>query len=156
VVASREKFLGTAKDNVKMIKDSFTLLKDKRIFITEDNVVNRSVMQLILETEGAVIAFERWGTETEKRLRDFAPIDLIILDLMLPGEISGLDVFDNIRAIPEFTAIPIIAVSAKETDIAITETRAKGFNGFIGKPINRFKFAKQIAAVMNGESLWET
>jgi len=131
------------------------LLKGKRVFITEDNVTNRSVMQLLLEREGATVAFERWGLKTCERLRSFAPVDIILLDLMLPDGMSGLIVYDQIRALSEFENTPIIAVSAKEPDVAIAETQAKGFDGFIGKPINRMHFAQQIADVISGEHIWE-
>lgn len=130
------------------------ILKGKRIFITEDNVTNRSVMQMILEQQGAIIEFERWGRETCQRLKQFEPVDIILLDLMFPDGISGLDVFDQIRALPEFNHVPIVAVSAKEVDIAMAETRAKGFHGFIPKPINRLTFAQQILAVIEGKSTW--
>lgn len=132
------------------------LLAGKRIFITEDNLINRSVMQMILESEGARIAFERWGRNTQQRLLEFAPIDLIILDLMLPDGITGFDVFDVIRSMPDFDNVPIIAVSAKDKDIAIPEVQAKGFNGFIPKPIDRLRFATQVASIINGEVIWGT
>lgn len=132
------------------------ILNGKRIFITEDNLINRSVMQLVLENEGAKVAFERWGKETCERLMAFAPVDVILLDLMFPDGISGLDLFDQIRAMPEFAAVPIIGVSAKDPDIAIVETQAKGFNGFIAKPINRFNLAKQVAAILEGEAVWHS
>ena len=66
------------------------LLKGKRIFLTEDNLTNRSVIQLLLERDGAIFAFERWGTETTERLQKFAPVDIILLDLMLPDG-RGID-----------------------------------------------------------------
>jgi two-component system chemotaxis sensor kinase CheA len=130
------------------------LLKGKRIFIVEDNVANRSIMQLLLEREGAIVAFERWGRETCERLRAFAPVDIILLDLMFPDGITGFDVFDQIKACGGFSDIPIVAVSAEEPDIAIPEAQTKGFNGFIGKPINRMYFARQIASILNGEKIW--
>ncbi len=131
------------------------LLKGKRIFITEDNLANRAVMQMLLESEGAVIGFERWGKDTCERLEHFAPVDVILLDLMFPTGITGFEVFDQIRALPEFGHVPIIAVSAKDPDTAIPQTQAKGFSGFIGKPIERTVFAQQIAAVLNGQQIWE-
>jgi CheY-like chemotaxis protein len=130
------------------------LLKDKRIFITEDNLGNRSIMQLLLEQEGATVSFERWGRDTKKRLETFAPVDVILLDLMLPNNISGLDVFEQIREMPDMQDVPIIAVSAKTADIAIPETRSKGFNGFISKPIDYTLFARQIASIIEGEVVW--
>lgn len=132
------------------------LLKDKRIFITEDNVFNRSIMELLLEKEGATIAFERWGTDTLERLQKFKPVDIIILDLMFPRGITGFDVYDNIRAYPEFANVPIIAVSAKDPEIALPECKAKGFAGFISKPVNHMIFAQQIAALIEGEAIWYT
>ena len=130
------------------------LLSGKRIFITEDNVSNRSIMQMLLEREGATVAFERWGQNTQERLLAFMPVDIILLDLMLPNNISGLDIFDEIRSVPEMQGIPIVAVSAKTPDTAIPETQAKGFDGFISKPIHYTIFADQIAALIQGESVW--
>lgn len=130
------------------------LLKGKRIFLTEDNLTNRSVIQLLLERDGAIFAFERWGIETTERLQKFAPVDIILLDLMLPNNITGLDLFDQIRAIPAFEHVPIVAVSAKDPSIAIPEVQAKGFNGFIAKPINRLRFTQQIASIIAGEQIW--
>lgn len=130
------------------------LLKGKRIFLTEDNLTNRSVIQLLLERDGAIFAFERWGIGTTERLQKFAPVDIILLDLMLPNNITGLDLFDQIRAIPAFEHVPIVAVSAKDPSIAIPEVQAKGFNGFIAKPINRLRFTQQIASIIAGEQIW--
>jgi CheY-like chemotaxis protein len=132
------------------------LLKDKRIFIVEDNVTNRSVMQAILEQEGAVIAFERWGRDVCERLAAFAPVDIVLLDLMLPGQISGYDIFDQIRADSRFKDVPIVAVSAAEAEQEIPRAHQKGFAGFISKPIKLHLFAGQIASLLSGKPVWYT
>ena len=54
----------------------------------------------------------------------------------------------------EMQGVPIVAVSAKPPDTAIPETKAKGFDGFISKPINYLFFAQQIASVIEGQSIW--
>lgn len=131
------------------------ILKGKRIFLTEDNLTNRSVMQLLLEIEGATFAFERWGNDDCKALIAFAPVDIILLDLMLPNNLTGFDVYDQIRRHPQFDHVPIAAVSAKEPDLAIPEAMAKGFDGFIRKPINRLSFARTIAKIINGDKIFE-
>lgn len=112
-------------------------------------------MQLLLEMQGVEISFERWGIDTMKRLERFAPVDLILLDLMFPGGITGYDVFDQIRANPDYATIPIIAVSASEPAISIPKTKAKGFKGFIAKPINFDAFPEQIRLILNGQEIWE-
>jgi len=126
------------------------LLKNTRIFIIEDNVINRSIMQTLLEREGASIAFERWGIDTEERLQKFAPVDVILLDLMFPDNISGYDIFDRIRQMPEFSKVPIIAVSALDE---IGKARAKGFAAYIRKPIDMAVFAKQIASIIEEKAV---
>jgi CheY-like chemotaxis protein len=132
------------------------LLKDKRIFIVEDNLTNRSVMQVILEQEGAIIAFERWGRNICERLADFAPVDIVLLDLMLPGQITGYEIFDQIRADNTFSHLPIVAVSASEAEQEIPVAHQKGFAGFISKPIKLHLFASQIVSILEGKQIWYT
>ena len=92
-------------------------------------------MQILLEQHGAKTSFERWGKDTVKRLKAFAPVDIILLDLMFPNNVTGYDIFDRIRMHAEFQHIPIVAVSASDPSVAIPKTKAKGFSGFITKPI---------------------
>ncbi len=130
-------------------------LKGKRIFYVEDDVKNKAIAQIILEQAGGVFAFDRWGNEaTIGKLRAFMPIDVILLDLMLPQGVTGYDVFDAIRAQPEFACIPIVAVSAADASAEIPKTRAKGFAGFIGKPVSLQLFPQQLAEILDGGSVW--
>jgi len=130
------------------------LLQGKRIFIIEDNAGNNAVMQILLESQGAKVNFERWGTGAVERLHAFAPVDIILLDLMLPRGVTGYDVFDQLHQIPEFAAIPIVAVSAADASTAIPKTRAKGFSGYIAKPIDYDLFPRQVAQLINREPVW--
>lgn len=125
-----------------------------KIFVIEDNPSNLAIMKIMLEREGALVAFERWGMTTLERLRKFAPIDLILTDLMFPNNVSGYELFDEIHAIPEFASIPIAAVSAADPAEAIAKTRDKGFAGFIPKPIELDHFAQQVLQLTNGEAVF--
>ncbi len=130
------------------------LLNDKRIFIVEDNLANRAIEQMILERNGAKTAIERYGTTTIERLKAFAPVDIIIMDLMLPDGVSGFDVTDQIRQLPEFSQTPVVAVSAADPAESMPRAKAKGFSGFISKPIDFDRFPQQIARILGGEKLW--
>jgi CheY-like chemotaxis protein len=132
------------------------LLKDKTIFIVEDNAQNRVIFQMSLLRYGAVIDFERWGASTVARLDGLPRIDLIILDLQLADGISGIDLYDQIRALPKYINVPIIAVSAMDPAVAVPKVRAKGFSGFIAKPIDRFLFPTQLAEIIQGKQIWHT
>ncbi|MBX3083144.1 MAG: response regulator [Anaerolineae bacterium] len=129
-------------------------LRGKRIFVVEDNMDNRVVYQLIFTREGAMVDFERWGPGAISQLKRFRPVDLIILDLMLARGASGYALFQDIRALPEFDDVPIIAVSSADPGEAIYRTRALGFSGYIAKPIDHHLFPEQIQRIMQGEFVW--
>ncbi|HEX2907780.1 MAG TPA: response regulator [Phototrophicaceae bacterium] len=131
------------------------LLQGKRIFIVEDNPLNRATYQMVTVLHGAQLEFERWGRDTLRRLKQVGQVDLVILDLMLPGGVSGYDVFQEIHNAPEFAAIPIIAVSAAEPSTALVKTRQLGFSGFIAKPIDDDLFPKQLAQILAGKQVWD-
>lgn len=132
------------------------LLKNKRIFYVEDDVKNRAIAQMMLEREGALLSFERWGRTDEAlaHLEEFLPIDLILLDLMFPRGVSGYDVYLAMQQVATLKAIPVVAVSASDPSIEIPRARQLGFAGFISKPISLHTFAKTLVAILNGESVW--
>lgn len=131
-------------------------LKGKYIYIIEDNLQNRVVFQMALTRQGALVDFDRWGRDAVFHLENTSRVDLIVLDLMLANGISGFDLYDEIRAIPTTADVPIVAVSAMDAAVAIPIARARGFNGFIAKPIDYNQFSKQLLAVINGEPVWYT
>lgn len=130
-------------------------LDSKVVFIIEDNVGNRAIMQTLLEQAGAKVYFERWGVDSVEQIKKVMPVDIILLDLMFPRGVTGYDVFDAIRADTQFQEIPIVAVSASEPEISIPKTREKGFSGFIAKPISYMNFTKQVDIIINNGSVWD-
>lgn len=130
------------------------VLRDKHLFIVEDNALNRVVFQMALRVHGATLEFEIWGRDAIRRLQAARNVDLIILDLMLHAGVSGYNIFEEIRRLPEYDNIPIVAVSAAEPSVAIPKTQQMGFAGFISKPIDDDTFAEQIARIMAGERIW--
>lgn len=141
---------------VKRSKIKMNLLQGKRVLYVEDDARNRSVVQIILQHAGATVEFERWGfaETTIPKIKDFRP-HLILLDLMFPAGVSGYDVFDSLREVEAFKQIPVVAVSASDPEVEIPKAKAKGLNGFIGKPINIEMFAEYLARILDGETIWE-
>ncbi len=132
-----------------------TLLNGKLIFIVEDNLMNRVVFQMSLIKVGGHVEFERQGRDALYRLKNLQKVDLIVMDLMLAGGISGLDLIEQIRAEPSLAHIPIVAVSAMDPVVAIPQVKARGFNGFIAKPIDERDFAIKLNDVLMGKEVWD-
>jgi CheY-like chemotaxis protein len=129
------------------------MLQGKNILIVEDDPLNRVVYTVILKKEGCNIEFDRWGRETIAKLGK-QKYDLVILDLMLPYGDSGFTIFEQIRQMPEYNDIPIIAISASEPAVAIPRAKELGFNGYITKPLDKNLFPRQIASLLEGETIW--
>lgn len=131
------------------------LLDNKRIFVIEDDSSNLAIIRTILLRQGASVPFDVWGKGTIEIIRNSMPIDVILLDLALPRGVSGYDVFDQIRATPELSEIPVVIVTAADPSTEMVKARSKGVNGFISKPIKYGTFAQSVASVLDGEAVWD-
>ena len=131
-------------------------IQGKRILYIEDDMRNRGIVQIILRQAGADIHFERAGNlhHVMMALRTYHPIDLILLDLMFPGDLTGYDVYNAIQDIDTYANIPVVVVSASDPAIEIPKSKELGLTGFISKPISMVDFPKQIEQALNGEPVW--
>jgi CheY-like chemotaxis protein len=100
------------------------------------------------------VIIDWWAKGEINQLAKAMPIDLILLDLMLPGGRSGYDIFDEIRAHSQFDAVPIVAVSATDPTLAIPRAHQKGFAGFISKPVDDELFPQQLSDLIDGGQVW--
>ncbi len=129
------------------------LLQNKRVFIVEDNAGNLAIASIYLERQGAKISFSRRGENVSQTILRYLPIDLILTDLMLPDNVSGFDVFNQIRQVPELAHIPIVAVSAADPDTAMPKARQMGFAGYISKPITPL-IVQYVVRAVSGKQVW--
>lgn len=131
-----------------------SVLKDKKIFAIEDSQEARVLLRMMLVRHDARVEFDLWGRDTVQRMKAFAPIDLVLLDLMLPGGNSGFQVLQNIRQDSAFDDVPVVAFSAADPAVMLPRCQAYGFSGYIAKPVDMKLFPHQLAQVMNGEPVW--
>ena len=130
------------------------LLSGRRIFVVEDDAANVAIAEYILKMQGADVFHDYWGSFTLVRLLRLLPIDIILVDLMLPRGVSGYDVFGELQKQPKLADIPVVIVSASDPVVEIWKARTLGFKGFISKPIDRNSFPKHIASIIDGNVVW--
>ncbi len=105
----------------------------KRILYVEDNPRNMLLVRRILEAEGhelieAVDGESGWETAVSQRP------DFILMDLRLPGEITGFELTRRLKAHPDLQHIPIVALTAYGNDLAQEKALAAGCADFLTKP----------------------
>ena len=130
------------------------LLSGRRIFLVEDNPENIAVIQILLKNQGAELIVDAYASGQVQRVMAAMPLDLIILDLMLPFGRSGFDVFDELHRTPLLHDVPVVLVTAADAGQTLYEAQQRGFNGFIAKPIDTGLFPQQIAHIIQGGSVW--
>ncbi|WP_028055747.1 response regulator [Sphingobium bisphenolivorans] len=113
------------------------LLEGRHILVAEDDVRNIYALTSLFEPHGATVHIARNGAEALKRLRqdDGAPIDLVLMDVMMP-EMDGLTATREIRANPAWRDLPIITLTAKATPQDQAHCIAAGANDYLAKPLD--------------------
>lgn len=83
----------------------------KRILIVEDDDCTAMLLQDYLEAIGYEIEYASDATNFLERVRRFAP-DLILLDVQLRDEVTGLDLICCLRQEPDLKHLPVVMVTA--------------------------------------------
>ena len=102
-----------------------------RILIVDDEEVLRDVLDAVLRREGFEVAMAASGEEALSILDEDDNIDLVILDIMLPG-ISGIDTLRSIRV--SNPSLPVIIITAFSSIDGAIEAMKHGAFHYIPKP----------------------
>lgn len=105
-----------------------------RILVIEDNTALNKLICLVLESRYSVKGV-RSATQAMKSLVQDSRPDLILLDYMLP-DINGGEFLRNLKLNGLFTDIPVLFLSAENSQLLINEVFQNGADGFIQKPFN--------------------
>jgi two-component system response regulator PilR (NtrC family) len=102
-----------------------------RILIVDDEEVLRDVLETVLRREGFDVALAATGEEALSVLDEDDAIDLVILDVMLPG-ISGIDTLRAMRIANP--SLPVIVITAFSSIDGAIEAMKHGAFHYIPKP----------------------
>lgn len=113
----------------------------KVVLLVEDNEADRDMYGGLLWYNGYSVLYSEEGENALEVALATRP-DLILLDINLPGELSGLDVAVRLRA--EGVDVPIIALSAVPRAEIAEELEKAGIIGYLEKPITPFSVVKEV------------
>ena len=107
----------------------------KRVLVVEDNDMNMQLVEFLLDEGGYAIVKAPSGEEAMAIARGGEQVDLILMDIHLPG-IDGLSVVRELKGDPRTRAIPILALTAHAMRGDKDRFLQAGCDGYISKPID--------------------
>lgn len=121
------------------------------ILIVEDEPALAEAVKYNLEREGYEVLVAQDGQQVLEHLRSCEP-SLVLLDLMLPG-ISGLDLCRMIRA---SSIVPIVMVTAKDSESDKVVSLEMGADDYVTKPFSMQELISRVRAHLRRASMLKT
>ena len=118
------------------------------IYIVEDDSAIRELEQYALQSNGyEAVGFE--SSEPFWQAVHTTPPELVILDVMLPGE-DGFSILKKLRAAPSLRRLPIIMITAKSSELDTVRGLDCGADDYITKPFGIMEFLSRVRAAVSG------
>jgi diguanylate cyclase (GGDEF)-like protein/PAS domain S-box-containing protein len=105
------------------------------ILVVDDNDLNRDALSCLLRLQQYDVEVAAGGEEALVLL-DSRRFDLVLLDVEMPGGMTGLEVLTRIRTTRNQTELPVIMVTARTHGPDIVEAFRLGANDYLTKPID--------------------
>lgn len=120
------------------------------IYCVEDDSSIRDLMVYTLRAAGLSVEGFADGESFWQAIRQETP-DLVMLDIMLPGE-DGIAILKKLRAAPATAEIPVIMATAKDTEYDRVIGLDLGADDYLTKPFGMMEMVSRIRAVLRRTS----
>ncbi len=117
----------------------------QKIYCVEDDTNIRDLVCYALKSSG----FQATGCASGEELETLmtVPPDLLLLDIMLPGE-DGLKILEDMRKNPQTANLPVILLTAKNSEIDRVRGLDSGADDYIVKPFSVLELVSRVKAVL--------
>ena len=116
----------------------------QRLLVVDDDRSIREIMKLSLEEEGYLVDTAETAEDALDQVRRIAP-DLLILDVMLPGGMSGFDLTKEIR---RTSNLPIVLLTARTDTIDKVVGLESGADDYVEKPFEMRELVARLRALL--------
>ncbi|MES2899794.1 MAG: response regulator [Pseudomonadota bacterium] len=120
---------------LKTVRSRDRIFDGRRILLVDDDVRNIFSLTSALEQKGIIVEVGRNGFEALERLDQNPDMDLVLMDVMMPG-MDGLEATRRLRADARFAKLPVIAITAKAMKDDQEQCMKAGASDYLAKPID--------------------
>lgn len=111
------------------------VLNGKKILITDDDVRNIFSLTKALEKYKVEVVLAMDGVQALEQIKEHPDVDVVLMDMMMPN-MDGYETIQEIRKMPTFRRLPIIAVTAKSMIGDRDKCIEAGASDYITKPVD--------------------
>lgn len=116
------------------------------ILVVDDNPTNLKLAVDVLQFANYEVLRASNAEQAENVIRS-SRVDLVLMDIQMPG-MDGLTLTRKLKANPEVSHIPIIAVTSFAMKGDEQKARDAGCDGYLAKPIDTRKLPEQVASFL--------
>ena len=114
-----------------------------RILAVDDEPDLRSLLRILLKNRGYEVLEAASGTEAVELVRSEPRIDLVIMDIMMPG-LNGVEACAEIR---KFSTVPMLFLTAKSQLADKAEAYASGGDDYLAKPFSQNELMMKVESL---------
>ena len=114
-----------------------------RILAVDDEPDLRSLLRILLKSKGYEVLEAASGQEAVELLRSEPRIDLVIMDIMMPG-LNGVQACAEIR---KFSTVPMLFLTAKSQLSDKAEAYASGGDDYLAKPFSQNELMMKVESL---------
>ena len=119
----------------------------QRVLVVEDDPVIQLLVREVLREQGYDVGTADDGAAGLAAVRRDPPA-LIVLDVMMP-ELNGYEVLEELRGDPSTAGIPVVLLTALNSDEDVARGFAAGANDYVRKPFQAEDLIARVSALLN-------
>ncbi|WP_390888656.1 HAMP domain-containing protein [Frigoriglobus tundricola] len=120
---------------LERLHNSKEVLRGRKVLVVDDDARNIFALTSVLENQEMEVISATNGRQAIDILEHTAGVDMVLMDIMMP-EMDGYETMREIRTVPKFRTLPILALTAKAMKGDREKCLDAGASDYIAKPVN--------------------
>jgi signal transduction histidine kinase/CheY-like chemotaxis protein/HAMP domain-containing protein len=120
---------------LERLHNSKEVLRGRKVLVVDDDARNIFALTSLLENQEMEVISATNGRQAIDILQNSSDVSIVLMDIMMP-EMDGYETMREIRTVPKFRTLPILALTAKAMKGDREKCLNAGASDYIAKPVN--------------------
>lgn len=121
------------------------------LLVVEDQPEIRKLIYMTMDYDGFEVHEADNGDTGLRMVKALRP-HIVLLDVMMPGQLDGIQVCERIRADPEIAHIPVVMLTARSQQTDLEAGRRAGCNAYLTKPFSPLQLIETVERLAAAET----